>query len=162
MRVKHSILGIFRVILLLSVSMTISVCKPVQVISGGTVSDGLDLSKIRIGEHSEYTRIVFDVTYWEGYGTPKAGSSSDNVGHYRFTLHQNHSIEIEFSGFRSSSAKNTRVSDQSIVKSIKMLRGEAYGDDSSIFYQIRLRYPVKLKVFHLYKPARIVLDIYRL
>ena len=141
--------------------MTIGVCKPVQVISGGTISDGLDLSHIRIGEHTKYTRIVFDVTYWEGYGAPKAGTSSDNVGHYRFTLDENQSIEVEFSGFRSSSAKQTSVSDQSIVQSIKMLRGEAYGDDSSIFYQIRLRYPVKLKVFHLYNPARIVLDIHR-
>ena len=43
-----------------------------------------------------------------------------------------------------------------------MLRGEAYGDDSSIFYKIRLRHPAKLKVFHLYNPARIVLDIYGL
>lgn len=162
MRVKHSILLIFGVILLLSVGMIIGVCKPVQVISGGSVSDGLDLSNIRIGEHTEYTRIVFDVTYWEGYGAPKAGSSSDNVGHYRFTLDQNHSIEIEFSGFRSSSATHTSVADQSIVQSINMLRGEAYGDDSSIFYEIRLRHPSRLKVFHLYNPARIVLDIYRL
>ena len=142
--------------------MTIGVCKPVQVISGGSISDGLDLSNIRIGEHTGYTRIVFDVTYWEGYGAPKAGKSSDNVGHYKFTLHENHSIEIEFSGFRSSSAKEISVSTQSTVESIKMLRGEAYGDDSSIFYQIRLRHPAKLKVFHLYNPARIVLDIHRL
>jgi len=142
--------------------MTIGVCKPVQVISGGGISDGLDLSNIRIGEHTGYTRIVFDVTYWEGYGSPKAGKSADNVGHYKFTLDENHSIEIEFSGFRSSSAKETSVSAQSTVESIKMLRGEAYGDDSSIFYQILLRHPSKLKVFHLYNPARIVLDIYRL
>ena len=142
--------------------MTMGVSKPVQVISGGSISDGLDLSNIRIGEHTEYTRIVFDVTYWEGYGAPKAGQSSNTVGHYKFTLDQNHNIEVEFSGFRSSTAKETSVSAQSRVESIKMLRGEAYGDDSSIFYQIRLRHPAKLKVFHLYDPARIVLDIYRL
>ena len=162
MIVKHSILLIFRVILLLSVSMTVSVCKPVQILSGGSISDGLDLSNIRIGEHAGYTRIVFDVTYWEGYGVPRAGRVADNVGHYRFTLSQNHNIEIEFSGFRNSSAKYTNISAQSIVQSIKILRGEAYGDDSSIFYQIRLRHPAKLKVFHLLNPARIVLDIDRL
>ena len=102
------------------------------------------------------------MTYWEGYGAPKAGQSSDNVGHYKFTLHENHSIELEFSGFRSSSAKETSVPAQSTVESIKMLRGEVYGDDSSVFYQIQLRHPAKLKVFHLYNPARIVLDVYRL
>ena len=156
---SHTIAFIYRMVLVLSLTVGISEGNPVQVLSGGTISDGLDLSSIRIGEHTGYTRIVFDVKYWEGYGSPKAGTSSDNVGHYKFTLDQNHTIEIEFSGFRSSSAKNVSISGHGLVQSIKMLRGEAYGDDSSVFYQIRLRSPAKLKVFHLLSPARIVLDI---
>jgi hypothetical protein len=150
---------IFRMLLVLSLTVGVSECKPIQVLSGGTISDGLDLSHIRIGEHTGYTRIVFDVQYWEGYGAAKAGTPSDSVGHYKFTLEQNHSIEVEFSGFRSSSAKDVTVPGHRLVQSIKMLRGEAYGDDSSVFYRIRLRSPAKLKVFHLYNPARIVLDI---
>ena len=156
---SHAMAFIFRILLVLSLTVGVSECKPIQVLSGGTISDGLDLSSIRIGEHAGYTRIVFDVKYWEGYGTPKAGTPSDNVGHYKFTLDQNFTIEIEFSGFRSSSAKDVAISGHSMVQSIKMLRGEAYGDDSSVFYRIRLRDPARLKVFHLYNPARIVLDI---
>ncbi|MEA3434162.1 MAG: hypothetical protein U9R13_06230, partial [Campylobacterota bacterium] len=155
---SHTMAFIFRMLLMLSLTVGVSECKPVQILSGGTISDGLDLSSIRIGEHADYTRIVFDVQYWEGYGAPKAGTPSDNVGHYTFTLEQNHTIEVEFSGFRSSSAKDVTVSEHSRVQSIKMLRGEAYGDDSSVFYKIRLRYPARLKVFHLYNPARVVLD----
>jgi len=157
--ISHTMAYIFRMLLVLSLTVGVSEGKPIQVLSGGTISDGLDLSHIRIGEHTGYTRIVFDVQYWEGYGSPKAGTSSDNVGHYTFTLDQNHTIEIEFSGFRSSSAKDVTVSRHSRVQSIKMLKGEAYGDDSAVFYRIRLRDPAKLKVFHLYNPARIVLDI---
>jgi len=157
MMVKTYLVLIFRVMLVFSLSMSLSECKPVQVLSGGSISDGLDLSNIRVGEHSGYTRIVFDVKYWEGYGAPKAGTSSDNAGHYKFTLNENHTIEVELSGFRSSSAKDVR--ERGIVKSIKRLKGEAYGDDSSVFYQIILRHPAKLKVFHLYDPARIILDI---
>ncbi len=157
---RHTMAFIFRMLLVLSLTVGVSEGKPIQVLSGGTISDGLDLSHIRIGEHTGYTRIVFDVHYWEGYGAPKAGTPSDNVGHYMFTLEQNHSIEVEFSGFRSSSAKDVTVSGRSRVQSIKMLKGEAYGDDSSVFYKIRLHTPAKLKVFHLYDPARIVLDIY--
>ena len=153
------ILYLFRMLLVLSFTIGVSEAKPVQVIAGGSISDGLDLSHIRIGEHAGYTRIVFDVKYWEGYGVPKAGRSSNNVGHYKFTLDQNNSIEIEFSGFRSSSAKEVSVPEQSMIQSIRRLKGEAYGDDSSVFYRIRLRAPAKLKVFHLYAPARIVLDI---
>lgn len=158
--VNYSLVLIFRVMLVFSLSMSMSECKPVQVLSGGTISDGLDLSNIRVGEHSGYTRIVFDVKYWEGYGAPKAGTSSDNVGHYKFTLNEDHTIEAEFSGFRSANAKD--ITEQGIVHTVKRLRGEEYGDDSSVFYQIILRHPAKLKVFHLYDPARIILDISRL
>jgi len=157
---SHTMAFIFRILLVLSLTVGVSECKPVQVLIGGTISDGLDLSQIRIGEHTGYTRIVFDVQYWEGYGAPKAGTSSAKVGHYTFTLDQNYTIEVEFSGFRSSSAKDVTLSGHSRVQSIKMLKGEAYGDDSSVFYRIGLRGPARLKVFHLYSPARIVLDIY--
>ncbi len=156
---SHAMAFIFRMLLVLSLAVWVSEGKPIQVLSGGSISDGLDLSHIRIGEHTGYTRIVFDVQYWEGYGAAKAGIPSDNVGHYKFTLEQNYTIEVEFSGFRSSSAKDVTVSGHRLVQSIKMLRGEAYGDDSSVFYRIRLRSPAKLKVFHLLSPARIVLDI---
>jgi len=158
--ISHTMAFIYRMMLVLSLTVGVSEGKPIQVLSGGTISDGLDLSHIRIGEHTGYTRIVFDVQYWEGYGASKAGTPSDNIGHYTFILEQNHSIEVEFSGFRSSSAKDVTVSGHRLVQSIKMLRGEAYGDDSSVFYRIRLRGPARLKVFHLYNPARIVLDIY--
>ena len=158
--ISHMIAYLFRMVIVLSLAVGVSECKPVQILSGGSISDGLDLSRIRMGEHTGYTRIVFDVKYWEGYGAPKAGTSSDSVGHYKFTLDQNNSIEIEFSGFRSSSTKEISLSGHRRVQSIKILRGEAYGDDSSVFYRIGLRGPARLKVFHLYNPARIVLDIY--
>ena len=157
--ISYTVTFMVRMLLVLSLTLVVSECKPIQVLSGGSISDGLDLSRIRIGEHTGYTRIVFDVQYWEGYGAPKAGISSNNVGHYTFTLDQNHTIEVEFSGFRSSSAKDVAISGHELVQSIKMLRGEAYGDDSSVFYRIRLHGPARLKVFHLYNPARIVLDI---
>jgi len=158
--ISHTIAYLFRILLMLSLTLGVSEGKPIQVLSGGSISDGLDLSRIRIGEHIGYTRIVFDIKYWKGYGAPKAGTSSDSTGHYKFTLDQNNSIEIEFSGFRSSSTKEISVSGHSMVQSIKRLKGEAYGDDSSVFYRIGLRGPARLKVFHLYNPARIVLDIY--
>lgn len=140
-------------------SLSILEAKPIQVLSGGSISDGLDLSAIRIGKHEAYTRIVFDIKYWEGYGTSKAGKSSDTVGHYRFSLNDKHRIEAEFSGFRSSSTKKVIKFKDSIIQSIEILRGEDYGDDSSVFYRISLRKSARLKAFHLQNPARIVLDI---
>lgn len=140
-------------------SLSMLEAKPVQVLSGGSISDGLDLSGVRIGKHEGYTRIVFDVQYWEGYGVPKAGTSSDTVGHYTFSIDENYSIQAEFSGFRSSSTRKIIKLEESIIKTIEVLQGEEYGDDSSVFYRILLRRSARLKVFHLYNPARIVLDI---
>jgi len=155
--IRQSKLYFYCIVFIFSLSMLDG--KPIQVFSGGSVSDGLNLSSIRIGKHEGFTRIVFDVKYWEGYGAPKAGTSSDTVGHYTFTIDENHSILAEFSGFRSSSTKKMIKLEDSIIKTIEVLQGKAYGDDSSIFYCISLRRTARLKVFHLYNPARIVLDI---
>lgn len=157
--IRYFFKSVFRILFVLGLTIGVAECKPIQVLSGGSVSDGLDLAHIRIGEHNEYTRIVFEVKYWKGYGASKAGRSSDTVGHYKFTLDQDHTIEAVFSGFRSGSANETAISGESRVQSVKRLKGEAYGDDSTVFYQIRLRHASRLKVFHLYDPARIVLDI---
>ncbi len=155
--IRRSKLYFYNIVFIFSLSMLDG--KPIQVLSGGSVSDGLNLSSIRIGKHEGFTRIVFDVKYWEGYGSPKAGTSSDTVGHYTFTIDENHSILAEFSGFRSSSTRKLIKPEEGIIKTIEVLRGEVYGDDSSIFYHIFLKKPIKIKVFHLLNPTRIVLDL---
>ncbi len=156
---SHTIAFIHRMVLVLSLTVGVSECKPVQVLIGGVISDGLDLSNVRIGEHAGYTRIVFDVQYWEHHGDGTGVTPSDTPGYYRFTLEKNHTIEARLSGFRSRSADVTLSEYSKRVQSIEVLGGQAYADDSAIFYKIHLRGPVILKAFHLYNPARIVLDI---
>ena len=145
--------------LLLGLGLSLPAAEPLQVLSGGESSDGLNLSAIRVGQHPGFTRIVFDVTCWAGYGSPKAGEPADRVGHYRFALLPDRSIEVELAGFRSTTAAIPKLSKRDNVTSIERLSGEAYGDDSSVFYRIRLRSSAVLRAFYLKGPARIVLDI---
>ncbi|WP_153015101.1 hypothetical protein [Sulfurovum riftiae] len=113
-----------------------------------------------MGEHQGFTRIVFDVTYWQGYGKPQAGKPADKAGHYTFTLHPDLSIEAELAGFRSTTTAIPSLPKGGIIRTIKRLSGEEYGDDSAVFYRITLRRNARLKAFTLKDPARIVLDVY--
>jgi hypothetical protein len=129
-----------------------------KTITGGTISDGLDLAKIDIAKHKDYTRVVFHTNFWEGHSKPN--TPADITGGYKFTLSDdNTSIEVELLGYRSSSVKKIDTKDN--IKSIKELRGERYADDSSIFYQINLLSKAsKIEGFTLDNPSRIVLDIF--
>ncbi|MFK5975966.1 MAG: hypothetical protein QM493_05620 [Sulfurovum sp.] len=130
------------------------------ILSGGSITDGLDLAKLRVGEHIGYTRMVFNINYGEGYGKEKANTPADMTGNYLFKLADNNiSIEAIFSGFRSSSfIFNDKNSTR--LKSINLLKGEAYDDDSSFSYHIELHKKVEIKAFILPKPSRIILDIF--
>ncbi len=149
--------GLFAVLLLCFSTLA---AEPLQRLSGGESTDGLNLSAIRVGEHPGFTRIVFDVTFWQGYGNPRAGKPADKAGHYTFTLQPDLSIEAELAGFRSTTAAIPSLPKGSIIRSIKRLSGEEYGDDSAVFYRITLRKQGRLKAFTLKDSARIVLDIY--
>jgi len=129
-----------------------------QTIKGGTISDGLDLANIKMAKHQDYTRVVFYTNFWEGHN--KANTPADTAGSYEFVLSDDKkNIDVELSGYRSSSVKNITTIDS--IKSIKELRGEEYGDDSSIFYRIKLPNKASnIKAFTLENPARVVLDIY--
>jgi len=129
-----------------------------QTIRGGVISDGLDLANIKVAEHQEYTRVVFYVNNWEGHS--RAGTPADTTGSYRFVLSDDKkSIEVELLGYRSATLTNIPLVES--ISSIKRLVGEEYGDDSSLFYDIKLKDRVsKIEVFTLSNPTRVVLDIY--
>ncbi len=139
--------------LLLSSSFGVS-----QILKGGSISDGLDISAIKLGEHEKFTRIVFFVNNWEGHEQPNTPANTS--GSYEFKLSKDSlSIQAELLGFRSATTTNPETNSSADIQSIEQLKGEEYGDDSSIFYQIKLSTPSKIKAFTLENPSRIVLDI---
>ena len=129
-----------------------------QTLRGGVISDGLDLANIKIAKHLEYTRVVFFANFWEGH--KRADSVADNSGGYKFILSDDKmSVDIELLGYRSATLKSIIIVDT--IKSIKALKGEEYGDDSSLFYRVNLlNRASRIEGFTLSNPARVVLDIY--
>lgn len=130
-----------------------------DILKGGTLGDGYDLSTIEIGEHEGFTRVVFGITYWEG-DSENAGKKVDDGGYYIFVLDENKTIRADFSGFRSATVKMPTLTSHPILKEIVQLKGEEYGDDSSLFFKISLQKEATIKSAYLTNPARFVLDVY--
>ena len=138
-------------------SLSILSASPLQVLKGGVITDGLQVSNIRMGVHKTFTRIVFDVDFLkQNENTFKQKPS--NVGYYTIIL-ENNSILVELSGFRMGT-NNIAMQKHSHIDTMTLIRDEAYADDSSIFYLIKLSKKVySFKAFSLTNPPRLVLDV---
>ncbi len=127
--------------------------------SGGEIADGLDVGSIRLGSHSTYDRLVFDVTYWEG-AAEELGEYAEKPGHFSMKpLLMGVEYSLELGGFRAFSAPMPKFSADSRLSSISRRRGEAFEDDSTISLLIRFQSKQCYRVFTLVNPARIVLDV---
>lgn len=117
--------------------------------TGGKIQDGLEVKEIRQGKHKNYTRLVFD-----SYAN---GSKADEVGKYtvKYHLHDD-SIEVVIQGYRKFSATMPSFSNTSSIEKIYLGN---YLDDSGFKFHIKLRTKVKIRVFDLKKPARLVIDV---
>jgi hypothetical protein len=130
-----------------------------RMMSGGTISDGLDVGTIRQGRHPTFDRLVFDVTNWEGAGA-EAGKPAASPGHISISpLVARLEYAIELGGFRAFSAPMPAFSDNSRIASLKRRKGEAYEDDSTVALLIKFQTEFCYRVITLDDPARIVIDV---
>lgn len=128
-------------------------------LSGGSVTDGLDVSEIRQGRHPDFDRLVLDVTWWEGAGS-EAGQPAESAGHFHIepvTVGKEYVIEL--GGFRAFGAALPEFSDASRILSLVRQKGEAYEDDSTISLLFQIRPGFCYRAFSLDSPARIVIDV---
>lgn len=130
-------------------------------LEGGEIYDGLDVSSVRYGEHSEFIRLVFDVVYWQGYESHLIGKSAKSTGFYKASLSKNNrEIILALSGFRAFSASIADLNNmlnQSIV--LSRITDEEYADDSTVFLKLVGSSPICYRIFSLKEPSRIVMDI---
>lgn len=135
------------------------VSKP-ESFSGGMVSDGLDIGVVRLGQSSKYTRLIFDSYKWEGPGQlPK--QTVNHSGTYIFTFEPDkRQITAIIDGYRGFSAL---AGDQSELyegnPTVETIRLEEYLDDSGFKFVIKLKQDVKVYVYELHNPGRIIVDM---
>ncbi len=125
-------------------------------VTGGEITDGKDIYRIRWGKHSTFERIVFDIHYGdseEDYG-PVDVPCYFEIRYVPSRL----KFEVDFSGAREASATIPILARSRLISYIDFRN--LYGD-SSVGYVIKLKRPVKFEVFELHNPARVVIDIKR-
>ena len=139
------------------------VAKPRESFSGGGIVSGLDMATIRIGKSSDYTSIIFDSYQFEGKETLPTKKASTS-GTYLFTYEPSKKRIIGLiDGYAAFSAllNNQRelFSDNEIVKNIYVLKH--LGNDG-IKFVIKLRKNVRVNIFDVKNPGRIIVNLFPL
>ena len=128
-------------------------------IHGGEIADGLDVKNIRWADRSNFERLVFDIYKWGGPTNPEGILPNDYSGTFKFEFISDTEIDVSFEGYRAFTAKPPKFTKSDLVSEMKIIQDEEDAGDSEFEIKIIFNKPVKIEVFELYSPARIVVDI---
>jgi len=126
---------------------------------GGEIADGLDVKYIRWAHRKNFERLVFDIYKWGGPTSPEGILPNEYPGTYKFEFVSEREVDISFEGYRAFTAEFPKFEKSDLVSEIKFLNDEENASDSGFNIKIYFKQPVKIKVFQLYSPARIVVDM---
>jgi hypothetical protein len=126
-------------------------------VSGGVITDGKVLSKIRTGEQPGFERIVFDIYERVGSFGSNDLKASNTACHYDIKYSKtNNSMTIILSGVRFSNVPRIVNVKTPLINYIKQI---VYDDDSAFCYEISFKQEILYKAYVLQNPARVVIDI---
>ena len=128
-------------------------------VQGGEMADGLDVKNVRWADRGNFERLVFDIYKWGGPTNPSGILPNEYPGTYNFVFKSDTVIEARFDGYRAFTAIFPTFEKSNLVSEIAIIRDEENADDSSFRIKILFKQPVKIEVFELYSPARIVVDL---
>ena len=127
-------------------------------IQGGQIADGLDVKNVRWGKHDGFERLVFDIYKWGGPTKPEGIIPNDYPGSFELIFQNELILYLRLNGYRAFSADPPDLYDSKLLEKAELQISEETADDSGYDFLIKLKQPVKLEVFELDSPARIVLD----
>lgn len=129
-------------------------------ITGGEITDGLDVKNIRWATWKGFERLVLDVYKWGGYEKPEGVEPAEKPGYFEVSMPKGENrLDIKLGGYRSFSADMPDIRDSAIIQSIAINRDEKLADDSGYLVNIALKKPSSFKAFELHSPGRIVVDL---
>ena len=134
---------------------------PTESFSGGGLVDNLDMGAIRIGRSPDYTSIIFDSYKYEGKDKVSS-TQSYSSGTYLFTYEPSKNRIIAFiDGYNDFSAlkedQRALFKESKVVKNIYVLKH--LGKDG-IKFVIKLRKKVRVNIFDVKKPGRIIVNLF--
>ena len=127
-------------------------------IQGGEMADGLDVKNVRWGKHDGFERLVFDIYKWGGPTKPEGIFPNDYPGSFELKFQNELILCLRFDGYRAFSANPPDLYSSKLIEQTELEIGEYPADVSDYNFLIKLKKPVKLEVFELDSPARIVVD----
>lgn len=138
-----------------------SIPLPSKSFSGGGLVDHLDMGEIRIGKSTDYTSIIFDSYIYVGkhkISTKKAKSS----GTYLFTYEPSKNRIVAFiDGYNDFSAlkenQEELFKESKIVKNIYVSK---YIGNDGVKFIIQLRKKVRVNIFDVKNPGRIIVNLF--
>lgn len=129
-------------------------------ITGGIITDGLDVKKVRWASRDGFERLVFDVYKWGGYDGGESTERVDVPGYFEISGTGNsNTLDIKLEGYRAFSAKMPDFKESKLIKSLEVNRDEKFASDSGFFLELDLMEPPVFKAYELRDPARIVIDL---
>jgi len=126
---------------------------------GGEIADGLDVKYIRWADRNNFERLVFDIYKWGGPTSPGGILPNEYPGTFKFEFVSEREIDVSFEGYRAFTAGIPKFEKSDLVSEIKILLDEENASESGFKIKIYFKQPVKIEVFQLYSPARIVVDM---
>ena len=126
---------------------------------GGEITDSLDLKNIRWADRDEFERLVLDIYKWGGPSNPEGILPNVYPGTYEFKFLSDTEVQVSIEGYRAFTAKIPDLKKSGLIREIIIDRNEYYASDTGFTFTIFFNKPVKIEVFELYSPARVVVDI---
>jgi len=129
-------------------------------ITGGDVTDGLDIKNLRWAPRQGFERLVFDVFEQSEEDEPGSAEPVDVPGYFEVSLPEaGNDIRIRLSGYRSFTAQIPDLGESKIIKNITVSKDNTLSDSSGYLVDVQLNSAAVFRAFELHKPGRIVLDI---
>lgn len=126
---------------------------------GGEITDGLDVKRIRWADRDGFERLVFDIYKWGGPTNPEGILPNLYPGTYEFKFINEKEVLANIEGYRAFTAEVPKFEKSELIREIRININEADASDTGFSFTIFFKKPVRVEVFELYSPARIVVDV---
>lgn len=124
------------------------------------MSDGLELHRIRLGQHENFERLVFDVLL-SHLMQEELGDfiPATDPGQYHIDVSPDRrNITLTFNGTRNEAANLPKLKSRGLIKKLSWITPKN-ARANTVSLRITTRAPVKIKAYDMPTPARIVVDL---
>lgn len=122
-------------------------------VKGGILTDGIDVSKIRLANQKKYERLVLD---FKEFSFDGSGSKVSKPCYFEVQIVDGNKSIITLNGARGITADLPALDSGNLIETIEKVYPE---DDSMVQLIINYKKSINQRIFELHNPGRLVIDI---